>query len=585
MEDRMTGWRGKRRVVDLGIQRAWTEEISEEDLKNYIGGRGLNGKFFLDRVDSSLSPASPDNPLAFAVGPLSGTFAPCSGWTSVSTISPVPYSSRYGHAALPGHWGPQLKYSGFDQLIIRGKAERPVYLAIEGEQVHFEEAKHLLGKDTVETTVAIQEERKDRNIEVLCIGPAGERLAAFANVTNRFSWTGDHIGLGYVFGSKNLKAIAVCGNTPVSLHHPDRFLQTCLSLRQRIHRDPHASRLREEGSFLLLNRNGRGFGIKNYTEASQPDAAEKWRNAYLTNYQYGKEGCFSCPIHCGRITEIEGNYFGGLHFESAWSLGPRIGIDQWEKTLWLHRVCQLQGLDPCSTGSLLSWIMDCSEKGVLSSQDLGPTLCQWGDEKAARQIIESITERKGIGEILGQGCLRAAKSLGKGLEEAPHFQGMDLPARDPRSSIEYALTRALFPMEWDYLQSLSPSVPAPPAPAHPEESQGNGMMEGIVSLERRRVLADLNSICPLVAARLSLLSASDMGDLLSAATEMEWDGQPLMAAAARTMEVEKGLWQRFGPEKMDLDPFPLRLFNSPEEKNRVIQEKTNDDGLNTPWID
>ncbi len=423
MEDRIKGWTGKRLLIDLGIQRAWTEEIPIEDLQMEIGGRGLNGRFFLDRVPSSAVFSDPENPIAFSVGPLAGTYAPCSGWTSLSTLSPLPYPSAYAHGSLPGHWGPQLKFAGFDQLIITGKAEKPVCLTIEGERVTFENGKGLWGKNTVETTVAIEEEKRDRNIEVLCIGPAGENLVFFANVTHRFSWTADHIGLGYLFGSKNLKAIAVCGDRPVSLHDPDRFLQICIALRQRMQRDPHGTRLKEEGSFLLLKQNGGGLGIRNYNESSSPDVQARWASTYFTDYFYGKEACFSCPIHCGRITDVNGNYFGGVHVESAWSLGPRMGIDDWEKTLLLHRICQLLGLDPSSTGSLLSWIMDCYEKGILSGQALGAIPCRWGDEKAALQLIESIVERKGVGEAFLPGKFLNRSIPGKGIGRGSPFPG------------------------------------------------------------------------------------------------------------------------------------------------------------------
>ena len=576
----MEGWTGKRLMIDLGIRRVWMEEISEEHLRKYIGGRGLNGQFFLDRVDSSLSPFSPENPIAFAVGPLSGTFAPCSGWTSISTVSPIPYPSRYCHTSLPGHLGPQIKFVGFDQLIITGKAERPVTLAIDEKGVRFEEAKHLWGKDTAETTIALQEETGDRNIEVLCIGPAGENGVAFANVTNRFSWTGDHIGLGSVFGSKNLKAIVLHGSRPVALHDAERFLQVCLSKRQQIHRDPNAIKLREEGSFLLLKQNGRELGYKNYRESGQPNTAHQWRTTYLIKYLYGKEACFSCPIHCGRISEIEGNYFGGVHLETAWSLGHQIGIGDWEKTLWLHRICQLQGLDPVAVGSLLSWIMDCGEKGVLSSEDLGLVPCRWGDEKAASQMIDRIVEGKEAGEVLGRGSLRAAMHLRKGLDEVPHFWGMDLPVRDPRSSREHTLSRALFPMEWDYLQSLADDSPSP---KNLRSDQSSDPRIKVLAAQGKRILADLTSLCPLVVARFPLLSVPDIEEMTAAATGGDRDDGTLTAAVTRTMQAERILWRRSGPEVIDVAPFPLRFFRSEEEEKRLENEIADCNALESPF--
>jgi len=566
-EDDVSGWTGKRLIVDLTLFRAWAEEIPDEDREAFWGGRGLNGRFFLDHLGAGVTPDSPENLIAFAVGPLAGTPAPCSGWTSVSTLSPVSSPPLYAHLSLPGHWGPQLKYAGFDQLIVRGKAEKPVTLLIEGGKVSFEDAKHLWGKDTVETTVALQEEKGDRDIEVLCIGPAGENLVSFANVTGRFSWTGDHIGLGYVFGSKNLKAIAIHGSIPVSLHDSDRFLQTCLSLVHKIQRDLNGTRLKDEGTFFALRQGKGGFGVKNFNASSQPAIEEKWRSDYFTNYFYGREGCFSCPIHCGRISEVNGTYFGGVHFESAWSLGPRIGLENWEKTLRLHRSCQLQGLDPAAVGSLLSWIMDCYEKGILSGKELGSIPFPWGEEKEALQLIELIVARKEAGEILSQGGLRAASSLGKGAERVSHFWGMDLPVRDPRSSGEYALGRALFPFEWDYLQTLAHFLPLPS-----EETQPGANLRRVLALEGQKVLSDLNSLCPLVVARIPLISCSEIGELLRLATGVESDENTLMESVHKTLQIERILWQRLRPETLEWDPLPLRFFKDLSEKSRFEKE-------------
>lgn len=567
----MKGWKGKRLFVDLSTQRSWTEEIPEEDLTKYIGGRGLNGKFLLDHIVSRSNPSSYENPIVFAVGPLAGTFAPCSGWTSISTYSPLPQCTSYAHTSLPGHWGPQLKFAGFDQLIIKGRAEKPAYLVIDGERVTLEGAKHLWGKDTAETTVAIQEEKKDRNIEVLCIGPAGENLVYLANATNRFSWTGDHIGLGYLFGSKNLKAIAVHGNSPVNLNDPDRFLQVCLALRERLQQDPNATRLKEEGAFSLLNQNGRGFGVRNYNEPSHPDTARRWKAAYFKTFFHGKESCFSCPIHCGRISEVNGNYFGGVHLESAWSLGPKIGIEDWGKTLLLHRICQLQGLDPSATGSLLSWIMDCTEKGIFTCQELGPMKPRWGDEELAIQLIDWTVQKKDVGDILSQGSLLAAKAFGKGLEQVPHFSTMDLPIRDPRSSMKYALSRALFPMEWDYLQSLTNPVPFASSDTNRQGIDTDGILKEVLALEKRRISADINSLCPLVVARFPLLLDSDIWELFSAITGEEKDNGAIKEAVLRTLIIETILYQN---SRVDggMDLFPDRFFNDPMEKNLLGKE-------------
>src|SRR5512139_2094261 len=241
------GWTGKRLRIDLKLRRAWSEDIPEGDLHQWLGGRGINASFFNQNLPSLAS--SPENPIAFAVGPLTGTLAPCSGWTSIASFSPFSDPPRYAFTRMPGHFGVPLKGAGFDQCILQGKADRPVYLLIDNGKVKFEEAGHLWGKGTTETTVAIQDEKGDRSIEVLCIGPAGERQLPFANVIHRLSWTGDHLGLGYLFGVKNLKAIAVRGKKPVALQDPQGFLNLCLILKDRIQKDRKIETLKEEGTF------------------------------------------------------------------------------------------------------------------------------------------------------------------------------------------------------------------------------------------------------------------------------------------------------------------------------------------------
>ena len=565
----MKGWSRRRLCIDLSLQRSWTEEIPIDDMVLCLGGRGLNAAYFLKNISELTAASSSQNPISLSVGPLSGTIAPCSGWTSIALFS-VSNSPRYAQISMPGHWGPQLKFCGFDQLIIQGKSEKPIYVVIDGEKVRFKDGRPLWGKNIAETVVGIQEE-EGRNTEILSIGPAGERLVRFANVTNGLSWTADHIGLGCNFGSKNLKAIVTRGDRPVALDQSDRFLRLCLILRKRMHRDQIAAQLGGAGSFFFLGQNGGGLGIKNYTEWSTIDLEERWKGEYLKEYLYGREGCFSCPIHCGRVSQIDGSYSGGAHLESAWSLGPRIGIFDWEKTLKMLRICQMQGLDPSSMGSIVAWLMDCYEKRILSIRELGMAECPWGNEETVLRTIERIIDGKEGGEILRKGSLGVARALGRGLELVPHFRGMDLPVRDPRSSAEYAYSRAFFPADWDYLQSYIPGTPS--SCSAPSGSGENKIVEKIWGLEKLRILADLNSLCPLVVARLPLITGSDVRDLLLAATGTLGDAQALKAAVHWTMEAEKTLLDetRVG----EPDPFPFRFFENALEKN-YLQKRIKD---------
>jgi aldehyde:ferredoxin oxidoreductase len=366
--DMIKGWTGKRLRIDLSLQKAWSEDIPPGDLRQWFGGRGLNASYFSQHFQTPVSPSSPENPIAFAVGPLTGTLAPCSGATSIASFSPLSDVPVYSFTQMPGHFGASLKGAGFDQCILQGKADRPVYLWIDGGKVKFEKAGHLWGKETVETTVAVQEEKGDRSIEVLCIGPAGEKRVPFANVIHRLSWTGDRLGLGYLFGVKQLKAIAIRGKKPVTLQDPKQFLNLCLTLKDQIQKGQKVRRLKEEGALSLLGREERR-GTKDGNQWL-PTRSEKQWAASLWAYLSGWEGCFSCPVHCGRNVQRQEKCLGGIHLEKAWYLGPQIGVYDAAWTLKLHRFCQAEGLDPFLTASLLGRIMEGVETGTLSEEEL-----------------------------------------------------------------------------------------------------------------------------------------------------------------------------------------------------------------------
>jgi aldehyde:ferredoxin oxidoreductase len=272
---------------------------------------------------------------------------------------------------MPGHFGASLKWAGFDQCVIHGKADRPVYLWIDGGEVKFEKAEHLWGKETVETTVALQEERGDRSFEVLCIGPAGEKQIPFANVIHRLSWTGDRLGLGYLSGVKQLKAIAIGGKKPVTLQDPRQFLNLCLTLKDQIHKGQRMRRLKGEEALSLLGRQER-MDTRDGNRWHPTGSEKQWATS-LWAHLSGWEGCFSCPVHCGRHIQHQEKCLGGIHLEKPWALGPQIGVCSGEWTLKLHHFCQTQGLDPFLTASLLSRIMEEIETGPLSGEDLMQT--------------------------------------------------------------------------------------------------------------------------------------------------------------------------------------------------------------------
>jgi aldehyde:ferredoxin oxidoreductase len=210
--------------------------------------------------------------------------------------------------------------------------------------------------------------------------------------------------------------------------------------------------------------------------------------------------------------------------------------------------------------------MDCHERGILSHEDLGSLGCHWGDEQASLRWIEQIVRGTEEQKAFRQGSFRAAKAMGKGSEQVPHFEGMDLPVRDPRSSAEYALGRAFFPVEWDYLQSFVHPTRSDP-PARPQGPDGNGLQEKVASVERLKVLADMNSLCPLVVSRLPVISVPQLAELLSTATGLPEDLVSLKTKVSRTLTAETSLLKTLGGKSEKANLFPARLFNDPWERD------------------
>ena len=212
--------------------------------------------------------------------------------------------------------------------------------------------------------------------------------------------------------------------------------------------------------------------------------------------------------------------------------------------------------------------MDCHERGILSHEDLGSSGCHWGDEQAVLRWIEQIVRGDEGQKAFRQGSLHAARAMGKGLEQVPHFEGMDLPVRNPRSSMEYALGRALFPVEWDYLQSTLHSTLSVPS-SMPPGPEGNGVLERVTSVERLKVLADMNSLCPLVVTRLPVISVSHLAELLPTATGLPEDLASLRTKVSHILMTEARLLKALGGKSEKVDLFPSRFFKDPWERDHL----------------
>lgn len=441
----MYGWVGKLLRVNLTSGQVKLEDLNFEDAKLYLGARGLGTKIFMDEVDPKVEPLSPENKLIFLTGPLTGTLATSAGRYEVITKAPL--TGTIGASNSGGHFGPELKYAGYDGIIFEGKSEKPVYLYINDDRVELRSAGHLWGKTVNETTDQLLQETSE-DARVACIGPAGERLVLFATVMNDKGRAAGRSGLGAVMGSKNLKAIVVKGSKSVQVANPEKFLNACLDARKKLKAHPvTGGGLPAYGTQILvniLNQSG-ALPTRNWRDGGVYENAEDTSGEALTEkYLVRNKGCFGCSIGCGRITRIpDGKFksFGeGPEYEAGWSYGADCGVKELDAICNANFICNDLGLDPITMGSTIACAMELYDKGILTKEEIGKEL-RFGDAEVIVEFTRMTGMREGFGDKLAEGSYRMAAAYGHS-ELSMSVKKQEMPAYDGRAmqgiGLEYA---------------------------------------------------------------------------------------------------------------------------------------------------
>jgi aldehyde:ferredoxin oxidoreductase len=576
------GWAGKRLIVDLTSSEISFEDIPEAYCKKWIGGRGFNAAYLSQNLPHHTDPLSPENMICFSVGPLTGSLVPCSGWVNIASCSPLYSTPTLGETNMGGHWGPELKYAGIDQLVIKGRAKGPVYLLIDGENVEVKDASAFWMEDIQTTSIAIQSELAGKDVQVACIGPAGSNRVRYATITNSFFWKSGDNGMGAVMGSKNLKAIAIRGNHPHSSANPDKLLSICLKLRDQLAGNPLIKRLGAEGTLTFLQdlQEKGASAKKNFSTFNRSKGDEGLSlERYNRNFSHHNEACFACPVHCGRYSSIKekeftGTHFGGLDLEGVYSLSDRIGCNDWNQVLELNRLCLANGLSPSITGAVLAWIMNCYERGLVGLEETDGLELNWGATGSAMKLIQLITERRGIGDILAEGSYRASRKLGKGSQElAFHVKGIEHMNADPRISFCSGLSFAVNTGERDDLLGMwNPEfgiIPSeytiPPKDGLDKAVDNAGLSDEQANrikttkfYEDIRCLADMLGLCSIPYAHIFAVEPEQLGALFQVCTGSSQSLSDLFEVSEKVITLERAARARQGYGKED--DFPAAYF-------------------------
>ncbi|MBI4296630.1 MAG: aldehyde ferredoxin oxidoreductase family protein [Chloroflexi bacterium] len=444
--------------VNLSTGEIKTKPIPVAMRKNFLGGRALDAYLMYNHIEPGVDPLGPDNIIFVSAGLLTGTLASASSRTHVAAKSPL--TNYFGSCNMGGFFAPELRWAGFDHLVIKGKAEHPVYLWIHNGEVEIRDACKLWGQSVVDTQESIREELDDRDIKTMTIGLAGEKMVRFASVMTEVKDAGGRTGMGAVLGSKNLKAIAVRGTMDLKIAHPQEALDYDYKIINQI---ISAKVSQEQGKlgtpFIWGATNSQGLvRVKNF-QLNQLENADDVEPERLHEFDLGMMGCFGCQVHCrAKYIIPEGKYAGtydeGPEYTSQGAFAGEPGCRKAETILIANHLVNKYGMDTLETGSLISWAMELYEKGILTDDDTGGLDLSWGNDEAVLALVGQIAHREELGDILAEGGLRAAEKIGKdSIKYLIHVKGMSNLHSDERPTPALALGVATASRGSDHLRS------------------------------------------------------------------------------------------------------------------------------------
>lgn len=571
----MKGYWKRRLLLDLTSRNPWVEAIKDEILTDFIGGRGINSHFLLESETHQHDALSPENCLVIGTGPCNGTEVPGSSRFTISARSPL--TGFIGDSNSGASFGAEIKYAGYDQVIVRGCSEEPVYILVDDDRVEIRDARYLWGQETDATQDAIRRELRDPTLEVICIGPAGENLVRFASIIGGFENASGRTGMGAVMGSKHLKAIAVRGSKLVHIAEPERFQEVVQRIKRALASDPQWLQLwttfGPPGIVDMFSQAGT-LPYRNFQSGTTEIDGLRGVD-FLKDFHIKYNSCFACPVHCGhlyRSSLSDGSGHSGMlrTFAAVADLGLKMGLKNYRKILDNQKRVNQLGLDAISTGGVISWVMECFERGVLSEKDLDGIQATWGNDGAILELMQRIATRTGIGNILAEGSFRAAGMLGR--ETAQYLvttKRMEMTDMDPRGMKAWGLgyatssrgpchTRA-YPAAEQYPSEVIKKWTGFEVNDPLSEDPSKGRL--VAWYENLRVLSDCMETCKFYS-RSALVDPDIFCDLLRCITGKVYSAEELMRAGERINNAERIYNLRCNLTRVD-DSLPDKLTKVP----------------------
>jgi aldehyde:ferredoxin oxidoreductase len=452
------GYQGKVLHVNLTSRELSVEEPDATFYRRYMGGSAMGAYYLLRNTPPDADPLGPENTLSLFVGVMTG--APISGQSRVAAVAKSPVSGLADESAAGGFWPAELKFAGFDGVVIHGKAADPVYLWIHDGEAELRDAGHLMGQFTADVEDVLREELADARLHVLQCGPAAERGVRYGALVNNANRVNGRGGMGTVMASKNLKAVAVRGRTRPALADADGLRELARWGAQNLEASGVAG-FKRLGTAVLVNSQSLVGGLPTHNwdsgtfDAAEAISGERMNETILT----GTDTCYGCVVRCKRVVEVTDGPFpvdpryGGPEYESLAALGSYCDVSDLVAIARANQLCNAYGMDTITCGATIAWAMDCFEHGLISEADTGGLSLRFGDGAAMVAMVEMIGERQGLGKILGEGSARAAELLDVGQDLVVAVKGRELPAHMPQVKREMALLYAVNPGGADHTVS------------------------------------------------------------------------------------------------------------------------------------
>ena len=576
----------KRKIayIDLSTGEIETAPIPVEMRKLYLGGRGMDMYLLYNHLEPGVDPLGPDNVLTVSAGLLVGTLASASARTHIGARSPL--TGFIGSSNMGGFFAPELRWAGFDHLVIKGKADGPVYLWIHDGEIEIRDGSDLWGENIFDTQELIKEELGDPEVKALCIGIAGENLVRFANVMTGMKNAAGRSGMGAVMGSKNLKAIAVRGTMDLEIRFPEKALEYNNQLLEHIGSTKFAQIMQKWGTMFIYGVTNTTGIVRNRNFQLNQQVGGNIECEHIEEYSLGTEGCYGCILHCRHKYLIKdgpyaGTYGEGPEYTSQGAFGMEVGCNNFETILVGNYLVNKYGLDTLEIGSMIAWAMELYEKGILTDEDTDGLKLEWGNDEAVLEMIARIAERKGLGDILAEGPLRAAEKIGQdALKYCIHVKGMSNLHSDERSTPSLALGIATGSRGADHLRSR-PAIDLYHLPEHvlrriyggPKQYDGPLSSDYTTYVGKARMVQwqemmyeaiDCTGVCKYHTIFLSpnLIAFEELSKLIYLNTGLEFTPEEIWDIADRAYTVERLFNIREGLTRED-DWLPDRYFDEP----------------------